>query len=66
MEKWKATIASHFSSSPDAAKPIVRTLRYTDNSGGTKLRAGQVKYREYLEEYETFPLHFLHQKASIE
>jgi hypothetical protein len=25
-----------------------------------------VKYREHLEEYETFPLHFLHQKASIE
>jgi hypothetical protein len=25
-----------------------------------------VKYCEHLEEYETFPLHFLHQKASIE
>jgi hypothetical protein len=25
-----------------------------------------VRYREHLEEYETFPLHFLHQKASIE
>jgi hypothetical protein len=25
-----------------------------------------VKYYEHLEEYETFPLHFLHQKASIE
>jgi hypothetical protein len=25
-----------------------------------------VKYCEHLEEYETFPLDFLHQKASIE
>jgi hypothetical protein len=43
----------------------------SENTATTSKKRGgdgglTVKYCEYLEEYETFLLHFLHQKASVE